>query len=116
MTTILPTNFLKCAQADLGRAKIHVENLEELDRVLNINENVREYLQDEVADGIYDAEFKYFGLDTCVRDVVFDGVALYFTNRGWPIMADGEEVLKEFRETLIEGMKKNKLWSYGVED
>lgn len=47
------------------------------------------------------------GLDTCVRDVVFDVLARYIGFSHWPINGDTEEFSEAFKAKLIEWIKED---------
>ena len=44
------------------------------------------------------------GLDTQDRDVLYDIIGLYFTRHYWPVYGDGEEAMKQFKETLQKSL------------
>jgi hypothetical protein len=59
--------------------------------------NINYYLE-EVGECDYMTPCRH-GLDTCVRDSVFDDIAEYFTGRSWPLNMDNVD-FEEFHASL----------------
>ena len=92
-------NLAHGASADLeGWAGINVTPQQFLDMLEALLKN-KEYFLEEI-----DYPDAYLepagGLDTCVRDMVFDVVVFTATGRYWPCNMDGEEVMIEFARDL----------------
>jgi hypothetical protein len=71
--------------------------------IMNLPEN-REYYVDEISFG-YDEEDEG-GLDTCVRDVVFDDVSKYYTGESWPLKHESARDFNTFHSNLVTAISE----------
>lgn len=65
-----------------------------------------DYYTEELADGSYDKSDDIFGLDTCVRDQLFDAVSMFYVGKEWPRNIDKVN-FEEFHEELLQSINSN---------
>ena len=94
-------NLAKNAVHDLKNwGDVDLEWDEFLKMVSFLDDRYAEYFIDEVNHpGAYEDD-DVSGLDTIVRDMVFDVVGEVTAGRSWPISAEGQEAMDEFMQDL----------------
>ena len=95
-----PKGFIRSAVHDLKTwADVNVTEQQVIDALNAWDEE--KYFKEEFKEVDYDAE-RTGGLDTAVRDVVFEAVSQYHLDVSWPTISDSEESKKDFTEKLTE--------------
>lgn len=86
-----------------------IENItkEQVLRVIN-SDNNREYYIIEVTECCGYEKDNGYGLDTCVRETVFDDIAMYFIGEMWPANCDRRD-FEKFHSDLIEAIEADKM-------